>query len=103
MDSTGKEYRCGKVAADARDELLAAARPTRCEPVDVDRYKRAVARCYAGKADVAEALVSRGLAVDDAQYSKGAYLAAENSARSKDAGLWAGTFVKPWEWRRNSR
>jgi endonuclease YncB( thermonuclease family) len=103
QDASGKDYRCGKAAADALDELLAAARPTRCEQVDVDRYKRVVARCYAGKQDVAEALVSRGLAVDYHRYSKGAYAAAEDAARSRRVGLWAGTFKKPWEWRNNGR
>jgi succinoglycan biosynthesis protein ExoI len=101
QNAAGKNYRCGKVAADALDELLAAARPTRCEPVDIDRYKRVVARCYAGKADVAEVLIKRGLAVDYTQYSKGAYAAAEGAARSTGAGLWAGRFDKPWDWRHN--
>jgi endonuclease YncB( thermonuclease family) len=101
--ASGKDYRCGKLVADVLDELLAAARPTRCDPVDVDRYKRVVARCYAGKLDVAEALVKRGLAIDYRQYSKGAYAAAEDAARSRRLGLWAGTFETPREWRRRGR
>ncbi|MGQ4274966.1 thermonuclease family protein [Terrihabitans sp. B22-R8] len=100
QNAAGKAYRCGKRAADALDKLLAEARPTSCEPVDVDRYGRVVARCTAGGRDVAEALVLRGLAVDYPMFSRGAYSAAEREARSARRGLWRGSFVKPWEWRR---
>ncbi|MGQ4273373.1 thermonuclease family protein [Terrihabitans sp. B22-R8] len=100
-NEVGKTYRCGKEAADALDELLEAGRPTRCAPVNVDRYGRTVARCTAGRQDVADALVRRGLAVDYPAFSRGKYAPAERDARAAKRGLWRGTFLKPWEWRRS--
>ncbi|MFC5068867.1 thermonuclease family protein [Flaviflagellibacter deserti] len=102
-DEAGRQYRCGQTAALALDRLIASASPTRCEPLDVDRYGRIVARCFTGAVDVAEWLVSRGLAVDYPEYSRGVYGPAENRARTAKAGLWRGRFEKPWEWRRASR
>jgi endonuclease YncB( thermonuclease family) len=98
-----RSYRCGKVAADALYYLLDALGPATCEPVDVDRYKRVVARCSAGGRDVAAEMVRTGVAVDYPQYSKGAYADAERDAQAAKRGMWAGAFVMPWDWRKGSR
>ena len=67
--------------------------------MDVDRYGRLVMRCYAGKTDVAEALVKAGLALAYRQYSK-LYINEENTARIARVGMWDGSFTEPWTWRR---
>ncbi|OYR32969.1 hypothetical protein CES86_5277 [Brucella lupini] len=33
-------------------------------------------------------------------YSKGAYSRAQSEAKNRKAGIWQGTFVEPWEWRK---
>ncbi|MDX6807126.1 thermonuclease family protein [Terrihabitans rhizophilus] len=98
-----RSWRCGKAAADTLDDMLASARPTSCEAVDTDRYGRTVARCAAGGRDVARMMVEKGLAVDYPQYSKGAYADAEREAKAARRGMWAGTFVMPWDWRKGAR
>ena len=68
--------------------------------MDVDRYSRLVMRCYAGETDVAAELVRQGLALAYRQYSA-FYSKDENAAKLTKAGIWGGSFTKPWIWRRN--
>ena len=90
---------CGQEAAKAlRERLL--GRTVACQQKDRDRYGRSVALCRVDGQDVAEWLAREGWALDYRQFSKGAYAAAEAEARQAGRGLWAGTFVTPWEYRR---
>lgn len=73
-DAAGKRYRCGRDAAFALDEFLAGSRPTACEPVDRDRWRRVIAVCHpANGADVGAWLVESVHAIDGAKYSRAAY------------------------------
>ena len=97
-DAAGKEYRCGKEAAFALDEWLAASRPTRCEFVERDRYGRMVANCFrADGASVADWLVRNGWALDWPRYSGGEFADAQAEARREGRGIWRGTFEQPCE------
>lgn len=94
----GKEYRCGKEAAFALDEWLAASRPTRCEFVERDRYGRMVANCFrTDGASVADWLVRNGWALDWPRYSDGEFADAQSEARGARRGVWRGTFEQPCE------
>lgn len=94
----GKEYRCGKEAAVALDEWLAASRPTRCEFVERDRYKRFVGICFrADGASVADWLVRNGWALDWPRYSDGEFAEAQEEARGAKRGVWRGAFEQPCE------
>ena len=100
-DSGGKMYRCGQVAAQALDEFLAASRPTRCEFIEWDRYRRMVGDCFrADGASVAEWMVRSGHAFDYKQYSKGAYANIQKQAEAERVGVWQGRFDKPWDARK---
>ncbi|WP_247957805.1 thermonuclease family protein [Ensifer sesbaniae] len=97
-DGDGLRYRCGREAAMMLDRFLQASRPTRCEFVERDRYQRFVGVCI--RADGVEAnrwLVERGLAVDWARYSGGAYADAQGKARAQALGIWRGAFQLPCE------
>ncbi len=92
----GTEYRCGAAAAFALDDFLAASRPTRCTPVDVDRYHRVVANCFRADGKSVNAwLVRTGNAVDWVRYSHGAFEAEQDAARSAKIGFWGGRFELP--------
>jgi endonuclease YncB( thermonuclease family) len=94
----GKEYRCGKDAAFALDEWLAASRPTRCGFVERDRYGRMVGDCFrADGAAVGEWLVRSGWAVDWVRYSGGEFADAQDDARRNGRGIWRGAFEQPCE------
>lgn len=99
-DAKGKPYACGRVAARALDEFLAASRPTRCTFVEWDKYGRFVGICArADGRSVQEWLVENGHALDWPRYSHGAFATHEAKARNAKRGMWEGEFQKPWEWR----
>lgn len=101
LDAAGKAYRCGKVSADELEQFLAKSRPTRCEFVEWDRYKRMVGECYrADGTSLGDWMVRNGYALDYRQYSKGAFAKAEAEARAKKIGVWQGRFDAPWDARR---
>jgi endonuclease YncB( thermonuclease family) len=89
-----RPYRCGAVSANTLDAFV-RAKTVRCTPLDGDRYGRIVARCAVGKIDLGQMLVSRGLAIEEPQYSHGHYAADQLAARRAGRGIWAGRFVEP--------
>jgi endonuclease YncB( thermonuclease family) len=89
---------CGRAAAFALADFV-AARTVRCERVGRDRWQRFLGRCSVGGTDIADWLVREGWALAFRRYST-AYAEAEAEARAKLAGLWSGSFVLPWDFRR---
>ncbi len=73
-----------------------------CEDLGRDRYKRIIGRCTVADEDMGEWMVSEGLALAYRRYSLD-YVDQEADARAARRGIWAGEFVKPWEWRRGKR
>jgi hypothetical protein len=61
-----------------------------------------VAVCSNGTVDLGSAMVSAGLALAYRQYGND-YVDAENAARAARKGVWAGEFVRPWEYRQAQR
>lgn len=98
----GGTWRCGQAAANRLDAHL-RDRVVSCFEEDTDRYGRMVARCEVDGADVGAWLVRQGLAVRYARYAGDAYRAEEAAARAGRAGVWAGLFTPPDEWRRQRR
>ena len=94
----GRQWDCGIAAQKALSQLVKSVPKISCDLMDVDRYSRLVMRCYAGEKDVAAALVRKGLALAYRQYSL-LYSKDENAAKITKAGMWGGSFTKPWVWR----
>ena len=92
------QYRCGAKAANDLDAFI-ASRPVVCTPITLDRYGRTVASCSVDGIDLAQWLVSNGLALDWDKYSKGKYRNAQREAEHAGRGLWAGSYVEPWLYR----
>lgn len=101
-DSAGKDYRCGQVAALALADKI-GRHTVDCDNHGRDRYGRSLSFCSIAGEDLGAWLVERGLAVEYRRYSDGRYRAAEDGAKAAKAGLWAGTFQWPWDWRRDHR
>jgi endonuclease YncB( thermonuclease family) len=91
-------YRCGAKAANDLDSFI-ARRPVNCTPVGEDQYRRIVATCSVGGADLGEWFVRNGLALDWPHYSKGKYASAQRDADRSGRGMWAGSNVEPWLFR----
>jgi len=99
LNESDQNYRCGRDAAFALDDLI-GNKVVSCVERDVDRYGRTIAVCYVDDTDLNEYLVRAGLAVAYRQYSND-YVSAEREAHSARRGLWRGQFDMPWDWRRN--
>lgn len=87
-------WSCGEVARDRLDALV-GERGVRCDGSGRDRYGRLLVACHGGQGDIGALLVREGLAV-----AYGDYRSEENEARAERRGLWAGTFTRPEDFRR---
>ena len=98
----GDRYECGMAATQALKEKM-VGKPVRCEGDQRDRYGRLLATCFTSDgADLNGWLVEQGHALAYRHYSE-QYVLQEEMAREGKRGLWAGRFVKPWDWRRGER
>jgi len=97
-DEDAKHFRCGARAANDLDAFI-ADRPVTCVEVEQDRYGRSVGVCTVDNIDLADWLVRNGLAFNWPQYSRSAYAEAQRDAEQNERGLWAGSFVMPWQFR----
>ena len=100
-DRAGGTWACGAAATSAL-KARADGRRVVCEVRDTDRYGRKVSRCEHNGTDMARLLVDEGLALAYRRYSAD-YVAAEEAARARRAGAWAGSFDRPEQWRRRGR
>lgn len=97
QNRVGRDYPCGLAAKKwLRARTLRGAFICRIE--GADRYGRLLGVCSLGSEEVNRQMVRDGLAV-----AYGAYGAEEAQAREGAAGLWAGRFVAPQQWRREHR
>jgi endonuclease YncB( thermonuclease family) len=99
--AAGRDYPCGEAAVHWLAEKT-DKKDVRCEKRGRDRYGRLLAVCFAGKVNLNKGLVEAGLALAYRRYSS-EFVPAEVAARREAAGLWAGTFVPPWQWRQGTR
>ena len=96
-DARGADYRCGQKASLALDDLI-KYRLAHCESVGTDNYGRVLAVCHVAGKDVNGEMVKSGWAVAYEHYSV-RYVPEEWQARSAKAGMWAGSFEMPWDFR----
>jgi endonuclease YncB( thermonuclease family) len=93
-ERNGEDYACGRMARQALVDLI-GGRQVFCAGWQRDRYGRLLGDCLAGDVDLNRALVGAGWAV-----AYGGYEAEERKARAAKAGIWAGSFNRPQDWRR---
>jgi endonuclease YncB( thermonuclease family) len=96
-ERNGKTYGCGKQATKALADLI-AKQSVQCEIVGRDDYGRVLGVCTVAGIELNRAMVRNGWAFAFAKYSD-RYVPDQDAAEAAKAGLWAGSFVKPWEWR----
>ncbi len=89
----GLEYGCGVEAASFLRGLV-GRQTVDCKGEGTDRYGRDLVRCKAGGVDLNATMVRSGHAI-----AFGDYESVEAVARAERAGLWAGDFQRPKEWR----
>jgi len=101
LDADRRSWPCGREATKALKGHV-DGQSVRCEPEEVDAYKRIVATCFLGKQDLSEWMTLRGWAVAYRRYSSH-YVQDELRARMNQAGIWSGDFEEPEDWRRSRR
>jgi endonuclease YncB( thermonuclease family) len=94
----GTEWRCGQKAALALSAWI-GQRAVICETTKLDKYGRWLARCKAGD-DLAEWMAGHGWAVPYRDCHCETVRNAATFAKNQRAGIWSGTFMMPWEWRK---
>ncbi len=101
LDRAGIEYDCSMLATMALEELV-IGKSIECRSEARDRYGRTLAACYVEGRDVGAQMVRQGWALAFRRYSI-RYVPEEDEARLTRRGMWAGSFVPPWEWRAGRR
>lgn len=90
----GEDYPCGRRSREALSKLV-AGREVACTGWERDKYRRLLAECSAGGVNLNRAQVKAGWAI-----AYGDYEMDEAEARREHAGVWAGDFDQPRDWRR---
>lgn len=97
----GTDWWCGTEASKAMRAIVEGKHVT-CHQQDIDRYNRMVAICEADGRDIGGVLVEQGLAIAYRYFSQ-RYVPAETSAKRARRGIWSGSFIDPYDWRRAQR
>jgi endonuclease YncB( thermonuclease family) len=97
LDAKGEKWACGVAARDALIKY-SAGRPWDCDLTGTDRYGRSLGKCFVEGEDISAWMVRSGWALSFVRYSHD-YDRDEAMAREATAGLWAGAFIAPWDWR----
>lgn len=94
-----QDWPCG---ADAKAYLSALLKRdvVDCSGNKHDRYQRLLVRCSIGGRDVAAQMVAAGFAVTTEYFL---FSREQAAAQSEKAGIWAGTFMQPGDWRREHK
>jgi endonuclease YncB( thermonuclease family) len=93
----GGTWACGREATRALRSAI-AGHDVSCQPVTLDRYGRAVARCFVGTNDIQAHMVRQGLAWAFVKYSSD-YLPEEAEARAAHRGIWQADTQTAWDYR----
>ena len=98
--SFSKDYPCGQISTDKlkkkiNNKLLI------CKWTNKDKYKRYIAECFKDKTNINAWMVRNGYAVAYRKYSK-KFISQEIFAKKEKLGLWSGTFMMPWDYRKNN-
>ncbi len=100
LDAKGERWACGIASRDALVKY-SAGRPWECDLTGADKYGRSLGKCFVEGEDVSAWMVRSGWALSFVRYSH-EYDRDEAAAREAKAGLWAGAFIAPWDWRRRN-
>lgn len=101
LTALNEEYACGELSHQALVEKV-NGQPIQCVKKNNDRYGRIVAVCYLNGEDLNAWMVKNGYAVAYPQYGK-VYVPLEKEAKKNKAGIWAGSFEIPSQWRKEKK
>jgi len=92
-----QDYDCGWKATVALVDHIAGGTVS-CQARGIDRIRRTLAVCRLGTEDLNAWMVAQGWAVAYQHHSRD-YVLQQYMAKMDKLGIWAGSFMMPWEWR----
>jgi len=98
----GTQWRCGQQSALRFSDWI-AGRSVVCESDQLDRYGRHLARCVVSGEDMGTWLVRNGWAVPYRDCKCEIVREASVKAQTEKLGIWSGSFVLPWDFRRSGQ
>lgn len=93
----GQDWACGRDATRELSQMI-GGREILCRVEGRDKHRRYLSTCEVGGRNLNQAMVEHGMAVSFGRR----YAKQEAAARSARRGLWAGTFDRPQDWRRQN-
>ena len=96
----GKKYSCGYKSTTFLKSLI-NQNQIKCKFKDKDKYGRLIAVCFSGGINLNATMVKEGWAIAYRYFSKD-YVNEEEIAKIKKKGIWQGSFVEPYIWRKNN-
>ena len=99
-NSDSEVYACGLKSTNFLKSLI-NNNNVYCEKKNKDRYNRLIAICHANNINLNSAMVKEGWAIAYRYYSAD-YINEENSAKKNNKGIWGGSFIEPYIWRKNN-
>ena len=94
-------WECGLDSSQALESMI-SEKEVQCEIVDIDRYKRFVAKCFVKNINLNQYMVQNGWAVAYRYYSDD-FIKNEEIAKKNKAGIWQGKFLDPYLFRKQQK
>ena len=94
-------WECGLESSQALGSII-LEEEVRCEIVDIDRYKRFVAKCIVNNINLNQYMVQNGWAIAYRYYSDD-FINDEEIAENNKAGIWQGKFLDPYLFRKQQK
>lgn len=98
----GTEWRCGQQAALKLADWIDGRHVT-CRSEKLDQFGRHLANCSVGGDNLSQWLAINGWAVPFRTCGCEAVRAASWGAELNERGIWSGSFIMPWEWRKANK
>ena len=96
-----KIWNCG-IESSVNLKKLIGKKNIKCEVSDIDRYKRYIAECYLNNLNINQYMVRQGWAIAYRYYSK-QFIEDEEIAQKQRLGIWQGTFIEPYLFRKKNK
>ena len=90
---------CGQQAAHALSEWISQY-PVTCETAGTDNAGRWLAHCNVATVSIATWMAGNGWAMPNQDCRCEIVRAAADRAKAAGLGIWSGTFMMPWDWRK---
>ena len=104
LNAQGENYFCGEKATQELIQLINSTetKSVECKYNGSDKYGRLIGNCWVDGIYINAWLVKNGWAMAYRRYNN-EFVEEEIEAKKKKVGIWKGTFVEPWDWRKGAR